>query len=1048
MSSPQLGFGIMRFQNKNGEIDYKEVKTVIDEYMKGQFCYFDVHPGYVKGMAQSILREYVVNCYPRESYKVANKVPYYSIMRKQDYERIFEEEIAECGCGYFDYYMLHAITKDVYDMHMRLGGFDFLFRKKAEGKVKKIGISFHDTSELLHEILSVHPEIEFVQLQINFYDWESSVIQSRACYEVARSFNKDIIVMEPIKGGSLSNPIKINGEDISSNLLAKKSLEFVARLDGISIILSGMTEKNQVVENRKTIANALSRIYDAQDLNFYDSVRKAYDERNSIPCTKCGYCKRECTRKIAIPEIINLINSSNTVGVNKRSVLAWYRIFYNGYISSNSSAGKCIGCKKCEQHCPQKIKIHEHMKQAREMFEVGYNKVTRYTDERNAQIVISLLKAHNIRKIIASPGMTNVCFIASVQTDPFFQIYSAPDERSAAYMACGLAEETGETVVLSCTGATASRNYYPGLTEAYYSQLPVLVITSSRRSDRIGHNFDQVTDRTTPAKDVAKLSVNAPYVRDWEDEWACEIAVNKAILEIRRHGIGPAHINLETMYSTNMNIVTLPPARAIYRYFLNDELPDIKADKIAIIVGKHKRWNPSLTEAVDSFCEKYNAAVFCDHTSNYVGEYKISPNLMTAQDNADFECKKADLIISIGDISSSEYGITVSEVWRVNPDGELRDTFWKLTKVFEMEEYDFFRLYASKKEGKTDTTFYNKCISEEEKLFKQVPELPFSNAWMASVTADRLPENSILHLGIRNSLRSWNYFRIPKTVTVYANTGGFGIDGSLSTVLGNSLETEKLCFCVLGDLAFFYDMNSLGNRHINKNTRILLVNNGTGMEMQFTKCLASAVGAEKDSYIAASGHYGNQSPDLVKHYAEDLGFIYLKAGNKIEYKECLETFVSSEDLGKPVILEAFVNKENEDASYLLLSSITGSKDCNSSNQDKKIKVSERLKNTENDEIVLFGTGKFFYQNLKDVMAKKRIKFACDNNPSKWGTEVAPGIICISPDELKTMKYGLVVIMTLRATDTMKIANQLLDMGIERFEHVSNWLQYEDVGEND
>lgn len=166
------------------------------------------------------------------------------------------------------------------------------------------------------------------------------------------------------------------------------------------------------------------------------------------------------------------------------------------------------------------------------------------TDERNAQILIELLKKHGIRKVVASPGTTNACLVSSMQNDPFFEIYSAPEERSGAYMACGMAAETGEAVVLSCTGATASRNYMPALTEAYYRQLPILAVTSSRRNAYIGHNCDQVTDRTVLPNDIAKLSVQMPIVFDDVSEWNCTINANKAILELFHRGGGPAHINL------------------------------------------------------------------------------------------------------------------------------------------------------------------------------------------------------------------------------------------------------------------------------------------------------------------------------------------------------------------------------------------------------------------------------------------------------------------------------------------------------------------------
>lgn len=276
-----------------------------------------------------------------------------------------------------------------------------------------------------------------------------------------------------------------------------------------------------------------------------------------------------------------------------------------------------------------------------------------YTDERNAQIVISLLKAHGIKKVVASPGTTNICLVASLQQDPFFEIYSAADERSAGYIACGLSAESGEPVVLSCTGATASRNYMSALTEAYYRKLPILVITSSRSNFQIGHNIDQVTDRTVLPNDVAKLSVQLPLIyNNDEAEWGCVVAANKAILELSHHGNGPVHINLETNYSWNYNVKELPETRAIYRFLNENDLPKVNAERVAIMVGAHLKWNDRLIAAVDRFCEDYNAVVLCDHTSNYKGKYRILANLSAQQRNFNSVIKNAEIIIHIGDILS------------------------------------------------------------------------------------------------------------------------------------------------------------------------------------------------------------------------------------------------------------------------------------------------------------------------------------------------------------------------------------------------------------
>lgn len=200
----------------------------------------------------------------------------------------------------------------------------------------------------------------------------------------------------------------------------------------------------------------------------------------------------------------------------------------------------------------------------------------KYSVEKNVQILIALMKAHGIRKVVASPGGTNVCFLSSIQRDPFFEIYSSSDERSAAYMACGLAAESGEPVAINCTGATASRNYMPGLTEAYYRKLPVLAITCSQYLGRIGHNCPQVTDRTLLPNDIAQLSVQIPMVTTYQDQWSCEVNVNKALLELTRHGAGPVHINLVTSYSMDCSIKALPVVKVIRRITSVDDFPSIR----------------------------------------------------------------------------------------------------------------------------------------------------------------------------------------------------------------------------------------------------------------------------------------------------------------------------------------------------------------------------------------------------------------------------------------------------------------------------------------
>jgi 2-succinyl-5-enolpyruvyl-6-hydroxy-3-cyclohexene-1-carboxylate synthase len=545
---------------------------------------------------------------------------------------------------------------------------------------------------------------------------------------------------------------------------------------------------------------------------------------------------------------------------------------------------------------------------------------SKYTSEKNIQIVIALLKAHGIRRVIASPGGTNVTFVASIQQDPFFEIFSSPDERSASYIACGLAAETGEPVVLSCTGATSSRNYMPGLTEAYYRKLPVLAITSGRNAANVGHHIDQVIDRSVLPKDVAKMSVHIPSVKDDEDEWDCMIKANKAMLALKHHGGGPVHINLPTTYSRDFSVRELPAIRVIKRICQNDDFPDLPKGKIGVFVGSHIQWSASQTESINNFCIANNAVILCDHTSNYFGKYKVLLPLLEIQNQSVFKKTDLDLLIHIGEISNISY--TAKEVWRISEDGEIRDTFHKLRYVFEMSEQYFFQNYSSKK-NKSDDSLLVSLKNEYADLLGKIPELPFSNIWVAQQMAKDLPENSVLHLGIRNSIRSWSFFEIPSSVLGFSNVGGFGIDGGVSSLIGASFGNKnKLYFGVFGDLAFFYDMNSLGNRHISNNVRILLVNNGRGQEFRNLNSMASIFGEHADDYIAAAGHYGNKSVLLVKHYAEDLGFEYFCASEKDEFNKVYKRFLTPDFTSKPIIFEVFTNTEKESEALKMISSLT------------------------------------------------------------------------------------------------------------------------------
>lgn len=562
---------------------------------------------------------------------------------------------------------------------------------------------------------------------------------------------------------------------------------------------------------------------------------------------------------------------------------------------------------------------------------------TSYSVEKGILILIALLKRHNIKRVIASPGTTNMMLNASLMYDGSFEMYSSNDERSAAYMACGMAEESGEPVMITCTGATASRNYMPALTEAYYRKLPILVVTGTQDLRRQGNLYDQVIDRSVHANDVLTYSTYIPFVRDEKDEENAQLRINQAISALTLNGGGPAHINLETFYTKNLSVKELPTVKVVKRVDIEDDFPSLPDGKIAIFIGSHKQFKPDETEAIDAFCRNHNAMVFCDHCSGYKGEFRQIDALLGLQSAPCL--KDIRLLIHFGEITGNHFnmGGKAQEVWRISKDGQIRDRYGKLTYVFKMNEKIFFKHYE-KKALKPMGTFLNECKNDYARLYESIPELPFSNIWMAKQLHSKLPENSCIHFGILTSLRSWNFFEIPQTVNSMSNVGGFGTDGMISSLLGASLcNPNKLYFGVVGDLAFFYDMNALGNRHLGKNVRLMLVNNGKGCEFTHSMNPGHIFKEDVNPYIAAAGHFGNQSHTLVRDYAKNLGFKYLTASTKREFMKNMDEFLNP-SITSSYIFEVFTHDYDENEALRLMAS-KGAAD------DVKKAIKENIKNT-------------------------------------------------------------------------------------------------------
>lgn len=537
----------------------------------------------------------------------------------------------------------------------------------------------------------------------------------------------------------------------------------------------------------------------------------------------------------------------------------------------------------------------------------------KYTNNKNVLMLLSLMKQYNVKKVIASPGTTNIAVVGSMQHDDYFEMYSSVDERSAAYMACGLAAESDEPVAIVCTGATASRNYLPGLTEAYYRKLPILVIAGSHGEENIGHLHSQVIDRTQAPKDTVVYSAFINPINTKTTEWYNRVEINKSLIKLRHRGGGPVLINLVAGANEIFGTDELPNTKAIYLHTYSDEMPPIPHGRVAVFVGSHVQMSVTLQKAIDDFCASHDAVVFCDHTSGYQGKYKVIFTLINGQQNTSNDLLNIDLLIHIGEVSGDTYTtkkLKPKNVWRVSNDGEVRDLFKKLVRVFDMDEQYFFTHYKTK-EIREDS-YLHLCENLYNKTLEQLTELSFGNLYIAKSLAPKLPSGCFIHFGIYNSLRTWNMFRLDSSIQASCNVGGFGIDGACSTLIGASLANpDKLHFLCVGDLAFFYDINSLGNRHVSNNVRIILINNGRGVEFRKKDHPGYRFGAEADCYIAAAGHYGEQSPNLVRHYAENLGFEYLKASNKDEFETVKDYFLSSKLTDKPILFEVFIDYQDD-----------------------------------------------------------------------------------------------------------------------------------------
>lgn len=371
----KLGFGTMRLpclDGDNTKIDLDETQKLVDAFLAAGGTYFDTAYPYHGGMSEAALRETVVKRYPRERFTVADKLPMFSITKAEQMQQIFDEQQMRCGVEYFDYYLLHALGKKSYEVSQQIHAFEFAAAKKAEGKIRHVGFSFHDSPEMLDRILTEHPEVEFVQLQINYLDWDDPEICSEKCYEIACRHGKPVIVMEPVKGGALAG-IPKDAEKLlramePESSMASWAVRFAASLDNVMMVLSGMSNMEQVQDNLCHMKDfkTLSAVQQDTVMQAAEAIRASI----AVPCTACRYCTDGCPKKIAIPDTFMIYNNLKRFGEGQ---LGRARGRYQDLLKEHGKASECIQCGKCEEHCPQHLMIRDYLKQAAAALEPSGN---------------------------------------------------------------------------------------------------------------------------------------------------------------------------------------------------------------------------------------------------------------------------------------------------------------------------------------------------------------------------------------------------------------------------------------------------------------------------------------------------------------------------------------------------------------------------------------------------------------------------------------------------------------------------------------------------
>ena len=360
-----FGFGCMRLPMNGDEVNLEETKQMVDAFLDAGFNYFDTAHGYIQGKSETALKACLTSRYPRDKYILTNKLSGGFFKTEADIRPLFESQLEACGVDYFDFYLMHAQGEGCYPHYKKCRAYETAFELKKEGKVRHVGISFHDRAEFLEQILTEYPEIEAVQIQFNYVDYDDLAVQSRRCYEVCRKYNKPVLVMEPVKGGNLVNlpeEAKAILENLHGGSPASYAIRFAAGFPGMMMVLSGMSSLQQMQDNISFMQDF--KPLNEQEMEAIRQVQEIFKTKNLIPCTACRYCTDGCPQHISIPDLFAIMNT-------KQIHHDWNADYYydDVYTGPGRKASDCLKCGKCEKVCPQHLPIRQLLEDVAKEFE-------------------------------------------------------------------------------------------------------------------------------------------------------------------------------------------------------------------------------------------------------------------------------------------------------------------------------------------------------------------------------------------------------------------------------------------------------------------------------------------------------------------------------------------------------------------------------------------------------------------------------------------------------------------------------------------------------